>query len=71
MIEDFCPIREVPSLEGYQPEIGRVLRMLEAARWRLLESLQGLGTAVIPAQRTYKSIAFQSVDWLYRYSKEK
>lgn len=51
--------------------------MLDAARWRLLECLEGLDTAVIrtevdniPAQRAYESIGFQTVDTLVRHQKE-
>lgn len=73
MIEDFGRIREV-YLEGYQPEIGRVVWMLEAARWRLYECLAELDTAVLDWQPTHGGnsigtllyhIAAIEADWLY------
>ena len=74
MIEDFCPTREIPILNGYQPEIGRAVWMLEAARWRLLQSISGLDTAVLDWQPPYGGnsigtllyhIAAIEADWLY------
>ena len=74
MIEDFCPTREIPTLEGYHPEIGRTVWMLQAARWRLMECLAGLDTAVLDWQPPYGGnsigtllyhIAAIEADWLY------
>lgn len=74
MIEDFSPTRELPILEGFQPEIGRAVWMLEAARWRLLQCVAGLDTAVLDWQPPYGGnsigtllyhIAAIEADWLY------
>lgn len=77
MIVDFAKIRQIQALDGFQPEVGRAVWMLGAARWRLLDCLDGLDTAVIrtevdniPAQCAYKSIGFQTDDTLVRYQKE-
>ncbi len=74
MIEDFRSTREVAILDGYQPEIGRAVWMLEAARWRLLKCIEGLDTAVLDWQPAYGGnsigtllyhIAAIEADWLY------
>lgn len=74
MIEDFTPTREVQILDSYQPEVGRAVWMLEAARWRLWECLSGLDTTVLDWQPTYGGngigtllyhIAAIEADWLY------
>lgn len=73
MIEDFGKVRDV-YLAGFEPEIGRVVWMLEAARWRLYECLEGLDTAVLDWQPAYGGnsigtllyhIAAIEIDWLY------
>ena len=74
MIEDFEKIREVKILDGFDPEVGRFVWLLEAARFRLYECLQGLDTAVLDWQPSYGGnsigtllyhIAAIEIDWLY------
>lgn len=73
MIEDFGKIREVQIVTGCQPEIGRLLWLLEAARWRLKDCLAGLDTTDLDWQPAHGDnigtllyhIAAIEVDWLY------
>lgn len=74
MIEDFGKIREVKDLEDFQPEVGHLVWILQAARWRLYECLAGLDTAVLDWQPSYGGnsigtllyhIAAIEIDWLY------
>lgn len=77
MIKDFEQFREVKPLNGFQPDVGRLVWIIEAARFRLyevLEELEKLNTAVLDWQPEYGGnsigtllyhIAAIEIDWLY------
>ena len=50
MVRDFEKFHEIQVLDGFHPEVGRLVWMLEAARFRLydrLGELEYLNTAVL------------------------
>ena len=77
MVRDFEKFHEIKVLDGFHPEVGRLVWMLEAARFRLydrLGELEDLNTAVLDWQPEYGGnsigtllyhIAAIEIDWLY------
>ena len=74
MVENWDGLRSVEALAGYEPEIGRLLWMLEATRERTKEALAGLDAAVLDWRPPYDPnsigtilyhVATVEMDWLY------